>query len=493
MSDDTQKNMIQKMVLETLQSFEKIEDGYIFAVKNKLNYQELVSIIKSLEANLVISLDNKFVHQEITLTDEGRDILQNGSPEYRLFSLVGPEGVKQKDLPSDLFQKGFRHLSGKFLKLEKGSGKVERLADQYEDRVQYSLQLISQGGEILVTDQDEFVKKRKLVTIKEIKSNTILKGPQFRVNFTKPETELTKQMIIDGSWADKVFKPYNFDSLGTPNNAGFLHPMMKVREEYRQIFIELGFVEMQSQYVESSFWNFDTLFQPQQHPARDAHDTFFLNVPQTTHHLPEDYVKLVKDAHEHGSTGSIGWRYKWSLDEAKKNILRTHTTSTSSRMLYKLAKDGFKPKKYFSIDRVYRNETLDATHLAEFHQIEGLVADYDLGLRDLMGMLETFYHKIGIKQLRFKPAYNPYTEPSMEVFGYHDGLQRWIELGNSGIFRPEMLEPMGLPENVKVIAWGLSLERPTMIKYGYKNIRELVGYKTKITFIQTNPFCRMDI
>jgi len=149
-------------------------------------------------------------------------------------------------------------------------------------------------------------------------------------------------------------------------------------------------------------------------------------------------------------------------------------------------------KKYFSIDRVYRNESLDQTHLAEFHQIEGLVADYDLSLRDLMGMLETFYHKIGIKKLRFKPAYNPYTEPSMEVFGYHEGLKKWIEVGNSGIFRPEMLLPMGLPENVNVIAWGLSLERPTMIKYGYENIRELVGYKTKISFIQNNPICRFD-
>jgi len=173
-------------------------------------------------------------------------------------------------------------------------------------------------------------------------------------------------------------------------------------------------------------------------------------------------------------------------------LLRTHTTSISARMLYKLAQEGFKPKKYFSIDRVFRNEKLDPTHLAEFHQIEGVVADYDLGLRDLMGMLESFYHKIGIKRLRFKPAYNPYTEPSMEVFGYHEGLKKWIEVGNSGVFRPEMLLPMGLPENVSVIAWGLSLERPTMIKYGYDNIRELVGYETKISFIRDNPICRYD-
>lgn len=115
--------------------------------------------------------------------------------------------------------------------------------------------------------------------------------------------------------------------------------------------------------------------------------------------------------------------------------------------------------KYFSIDRVFRNETLDATHLAEFHQIEGVVADYNLTLGDLIGILYEFFKKLGITQLKFKPAYNPYTEPSMEIFCYHEGLKKWIEIGNSGMFRPEMLLPMGLPEDVNVIAWGLSLER----------------------------------
>lgn len=119
----------------------------------------------------------------------------------------------------------------------------------------------------------------------------------------------------------------------------------------------------------------------------------------------------------------------------------------------------FKPVKYFSIDRVFRNETLDATHLAEFHQIEGVVANYNLTLGDLIGTLYEFFKKLGITQLKFKPAYNPYTEPSMEIFCYHEGLKKWIEIGNSGMFRPEMLLPMGLPEDVNVIAWGLSLER----------------------------------
>jgi phenylalanyl-tRNA synthetase alpha chain len=161
-------------------------------------------------------------------------------------------------------------------------------------------------------------------------------------------------------------------------------------------------------------------------------------------------------------------------------------------MLYALANQpgGFKPVRYFSIDRVFRNESLDATHLAEFHQVEGVIADRGLSLGDLIGVITEFFKRIGITKLRFKPAYNPYTEPSMEVFGYHPLLKKWTEIGNSGIFRPEMLLPMGLPPDVRVIAWGLSLERPTMIKYQLKNIRDLFGHKVKLEMARAAPICR---
>jgi phenylalanyl-tRNA synthetase alpha chain len=266
-----------------------------------------------------------------------------------------------------------------------------------------------------------------------------------------------------------------------------------VREEYRQIFLEMGFEEMPtSRFVESSFWNFDALFQPQQHPARDAHDTFFMKEPATSSTFPEDYEQRVKETHSNGGYGSIGYQYDWQHGEAEKNLLRTHTTAVSARMLYKLAQQKpFKPVKYFFIDRVFCNETLDATHLAEFHQIEGVIADYNLTLGDLMGTLDKFFRRLGIENLRFKPAYNPYTEPSMEVFSYHPGLNKVVEIGNSGMFRPEMLRPMGLPEDVVVIAWGLSVERPTMIKYGYSNIRDLIGPKVDLTAAQSKPMVRL--
>lgn len=141
---------------------------------------------------------------------------------------------------------------------------------------------------------------------------------------------------------------------------------------------------------------------------------------------------------------------------------------------------------------VYRNESVDATHLCEFHQVEGVIADYGLTLGGLMEFLATYFAKMNVTNLQFKPAYNPYTEPSLEIFSYHPGLGKLIEIGNSGLFRPEMLEAMGLDKNLRVYGFGLSLERPTMLKYGLNNIRELLGHQVDLTSIQNNPAVRLD-
>ena len=305
-------------------------------------------------------------------------------------------------------------------------------------------------------------------------------------------------------WSELSYKPINLKAMGAPVGGGNFHPLLKVRAEFRRILMEMGFEEMPtSKWVESSFWNFDALFQPQSHPARDAHDTFFMKSPALCNSVPEEYYQVVKRTHEDGgNTGSIGYGCNFKREEAFKNILRTHTTAISAQMLYRLGQEFtasaaansgvgvFTPKKYFSIDRVFRNEAMDATHLCEFHQVEGLVADRNLTLGHLIGTIKTFFEKIGITQLRFKPAYNPYTEPSMEIFGYHPELGKWTELGNSGMFRPEMLLPMGLPPDVRVIAWGLSLERPTMIKYRIENIRDLFGHKADLTRQCSAPIAR---
>lgn len=470
-----------------------------WSTKNNFSHDLTTGVILHLGSNEIISMI-PFQYQEINMSKEALIILEEGSPEFKLFQHIPPSvGIKKSDVPLDnlqmvigmnqAFQKKWIHM-----KRQNAEIYLFRTIPNINDEVQRLLQLIQTDFSISIDDV-EYLKHRKLITIKNIKGFELTKGNQFTTDFNvRKESNLTSNLLIDDEWKNKIFKEYNFNSNGLQLDCGSLHPLLKMRDEFRKVFLELGYEEMSTdKFVESSFWNFDSLFQPQSHPARDAQDTFFLSDPDKTLSLPDYYVNEVKTVHESGGFGSVGYRYKWSEIEATKNILRTHTTAVSSRVLYELAQQKeFIPKKYFSIDRVYRNENLDQTHLTEFHQIEGLVIDYDLSLTNLIGCIKTFFLRCGIEKLKFKPAYNPYTEPSMEIFGYHPSLKKWMELGNSGIFRPEMLRPMGFPENVRVIAWGLSLERPTMIKYNIDNIRKLVGHKTDISFIQSHPICRLN-
>ena len=398
---------------------------------------------------------------------------------------------------------GFRQaMANKWVGLDKSSGEpiiVRKVEVIDGDAVLQKLKAIHSGTPGADADAKEMqaLSKRRLLVLEKWKTFKISRGPKFALERKKPATDLTADMLLKGTWKDETFKEYNFNALGLLPSGGHLHPLLKVRTQFRKIFTNMGFSEMPTNnYVESSFWNFDALFQPQQHPARDAHDTFFLTLPAATPAatLPPDYLQRVKETHERGGYGSIGYGYDWQVAEAEKNLLRTHTTAVSSRMLYRLAQEGFRPAKYFSIDRVFRNEAVDRTHLAEFHQVEGVVCDYGLTLGDLIGILQEFFNRLGLgSKLRFKPAYNPYTEPSMEIFSYSEELGKWMEVGNSGMFRPEMLRPMGMPEGVNVIAWGLSLERPTMILYGIDNIRDLFGHKVSLNMVKKNAICRLGL
>ncbi|MFX1575407.1 MAG: phenylalanine--tRNA ligase subunit alpha, partial [Promethearchaeota archaeon] len=226
--------------------------------------------------------------------------------------------------------------------------------------------------------------------------------------------------------------------------------------------------------VESAFYCFDALFQPQDHPAREMQDTFYLDNPKIAK-LPErDRVLAVQETHESGGdSGSIGWGYKWDLETAKKIVLRTHTTSTTMRRLAQFYREDDKvPVKVFCVDRVFRNERVDKSHLAEFTQVEGIVIDDNATLCDLIGLLSEFYRKIGFKKIVTRPGFFPYTEPSMEVAVYYDKLGEWLEMGGSGIFRPEVTYPWGIKEPTRVLAWGLGLERIAMPYYGREDMRD---------------------
>ncbi|BGP04441.1 Phenylalanyl-tRNA synthetase, beta subunit, cytoplasmic [Rhodotorula toruloides] len=457
------------------------------------NQNALKAVLDSLAAREMVTFRQVNVDQHV-LTSEGSQIAQSGSHEYRVWSALPPPasetGLTAKEIEAKVGKDTAKVGQGKAMKnkwvVKKGDGFLQAVAS-VDDVTQKDLLAIQSSGahsdEKLLAE----LRKRKLIEKKKTFYYSVEKGPNFATTVAKLETDLTVELLSSGAWEQASFKKYNFEAEGAPTFGGALHPLMKVREEFRNIFFEMGFTEMPTnRFVESSFWNFDTLYVPQQHPAREMQDTFYVKDPVESTGFPGDYYERVKRVHEVGDYGSTGYRYPFSKEETSRLVLRTHTTSVSSAQLYQLANQpgGFKPAKMFSIDRVFRNEAVDMTHLAEFHQVEGVVADYNLTLADLIGFMEVFFSKMGVKNLRFKPAYNPYTEPSLEIFSWHEGLGKWVEIGNSGMFRPEMLETMGLPADVRVLGFGLSLERPTMIRYGISNIRDLLGHKVPLEMIE---------
>ena len=258
-----------------------------------------------------------------------------------------------------------------------------------------------------------------------------------------------------------------------------MHPLQRTIQEIRRIFLNLGFTESRGTILESAFWNFDCLFQPQDHAAREMQDTFYVKSPETTHLPMDNLVEKVGQAHEDGGhTGSEGWGYQWDRDVAKQAVLRTHTTCVSARFLA----ENKPPLKMFSVGRVFRRETITYKHLPEFHQVEGIVAAEDINFKNLLGILKEFYHQLGF-EVRFRPAYFPYTYLSTECEVYLPEKESWIELGGSGMFRPEVLEPLGV--KTPVAAFGLGIERLAMIRLGIKDIRML--YQSDLGWLRNLP------
>jgi len=292
--------------------------------------------------------------------------------------------------------------------------------------------------------------------------------------------QVTHEMIKSGGWQGKDFRAYDPSAEVAPASSAKLHPLTRMIEEIADIFISMGFSEIEGPLVESAFWNFDALFVPQDHPAREMQDTFYLEQPSKAD-LPSDaLVSAISSAHKDGgSTQSEGWGYEWDRSLASQTLLRTHTTSTTIRHL---AKKEPLPIKVFSIGRVFRKERISYKHLPEFHQVEGIVVG-DVSFKNLLGILREFYARMGFEKIRFRPAYFPYTEPSLEVEVFFEKKQSWIELGGAGIFRPEVYMPLGVEH--PVLAWGLGLERLTMLRLDLTDIRAL--YKSDIDWLMGLP------
>src|SRR5256884_407509 len=264
----------------------------------------------------------------------------------------------------------------------------------------------------------------------------------------------TSDLLQSGKWKTVDFRRYDTKAFAPLIRPGKRHVLGAYIERIRRIFLSMGFTEIQGDFVLSAFWNFDALFQPQDHPARDQLDTFYLSKPATIPLPDEGIVRRVAEAHETGGgPRRTGWCYKRDPKAAGRAGLRRPTTPPP---LPWLRERPDPPRKPFLNGRVFRPDAIDFTHLPEFHQIEGVVMEEGANLAQLIGVIEEFYRRLGFTRAKFRPGYFPYTEPSMEPeVQLPDGT--WMELGGSGIFRPEVTEPLGL--RAPVLAWGLGLER----------------------------------
>jgi len=354
---------------------------------------------------------------------------------------------------------------------EKGSLIVERLSKQLQDAVPVL------GRRKLVRMDEKTLRELELT---ENGWELVKQG----IEIVEEVSQLTPDLIRTGRWRRVKLRRFDVTAPGPVVYPGKIHPVQQIIQRVREIFLEMGFTEIRGPIVETAFWNFDALFQPQDHPAREMQDTFYLAHPREGRLPSRNIVNAVAKTHEDGwKTGSRGWEYPWSLDEAKRLILRTHTTSVTIRHL---AEHKEPPVKVFSVDRVYRNEKVDYKRLAEFHQIEGIVMDRNVTLRDLMGTLKEFYLKLGLRKVQFWPSYFPYTEPSAQSTVYVPELKAWMELCGMGIFRPEVVEPLGI--KYPVLAWGGGLERLIMLKLGVDDMRFL--YKNDLGWIRRTPICQ---
>ena len=301
----------------------------------------------------------------------------------------------------------------------------------------------------------------------------------FGIELKEEIAQVTDNLIQSGKWRDADFRKYDIQTFAPALYSAKKHPLARLGAEVRKLYTEMGFTEIDEEYVQPAFWNLDVLFIPQDHPARDLQDTFYLENPSKIHIDDEELVQKVKEIHETGGdTGSTGWGGQWSREMAEQALLRTHTTVNT---ISYVSKHPDPPAKVFSLSRIFRKESIDATHLPEFTQIEGIIIDENGNFDMLISLIREFYSRMGFDQIRIRPAYFPYTEPSLELEVFFNG--KWMELGGAGIFRPEVVAPFGV--KYPVLAWGFGFERLAMLKWGITDIRDL--YISDIDDLKKSP------
>ncbi|VVB82269.1 Phenylalanine--tRNA ligase alpha subunit [uncultured archaeon] len=463
------------------------------------------SVLRALEylANKNIVILSHTKKKLVELGVNGILYRKKGLPERRLLNLLNEkrilgldEAQKQSSLSDEEFKASIGALKKKALieiKNEKvslnGNGdevSKKSLEELFIEHLPLDYSSLSPEQTYALKSLE---KRRNIIQIKEtedIEINLTKLGEDV-IKSDKKGGELieaiTPQILEKESmWKGKKFRRYDVTSSLPSINGGKRHFVNQATDYARKVWTDMGFKEMTGNMVQSSFWVFDALFTAQDHPVREMQDTFFINKKAE---LPDKkLVRAVKESHEKGVDGSKGWRYEWNEDDAKRLVLRTHTTCLSANTIANLTKKDI-PAKFFAIGKCFRNETVDWSHGFEFNQSEGIVIAPGLNFRNLLGYLQEFFKKMGFEKIRFRPSYFPYTEPSVEIDVWHPEKKIWFELGGAGIFRPEVVIPL-LGENIPVLAWGPGFDRMIMDYYNIKDLREM--YKNDLTKLRKMKF-----
>mgnify|MGYP001199169724 FL=1 len=402
----------------------------------------------------------------LRLGKNGLDSFEKGLPERRLLNLIKSGPKKLSEIQKEL---GF--VFGPAIGLCRKNNWIETSSDQIilktipsELPGEKSLQLI--GNNKLPKEQTDKIDLSELLKRPDFILEDIIKNKKISLTQSAKSLDVSN---ISGAIDVEAEVPEVF--------VARTHPLKDTIDEIREIFVTLGFSEILGNMTQSSFWNFDALFTPQDHPARELQDTFFLDGISAKKIANPEQIKKVSDSHKKN------WRYQWDINEARKMVLRTHTTCVTIKHLAENKPDE---ARIFSLGRVFRNEKVSYKHLVEFNQIEGIVVGKDANLRNLMGIQREFYKRIGITKIKFWPTFFPYTEPSLQTMVYNEKLGKWIELFGMGIFRPEVTKPLGITK--PVLAWGGGIERIAMLKYDLDDVREF--YNNNLGWLRSNTKCQ---
>jgi len=485
--------------IENLAQAAGIDQALISAAATELADRNLVSISEQPFTELRLGeLGGAIARGEALLPERlvARAVAQRGGTAS-IKDLSGDESLKAAGVQAGKFGKSLATLG--WASFEKGALTLASDAEPAECAVEQALTAALEAGGSLIAEECgldlsaalSMLKGRKeLASVRERSRRAVTlttEGEQLAAGIAAGEvtelvevSELTPEMLADGGWRDVQFRPYDVTLKAERAVPGKPHPLQRIVERTRQAFLELGFSEASCPMAELAFWNFDALFQPQDHPAREMQDTFYCKEPDS-YSLPDqaEWIEAVRRTHEDGwETGSRGWRYQWSPQRAAQVVLRTHMTASS---IEAIARNPFPPQKIFSIGRVFRRETVDFKHLPEFMQVDGIIIDEHASFASLLGTLKTFYQRMGLDEVAFKPDFFPYTEPSVGVQILFGG--KWFEMGGAGVFRPEVTEPFGC--RVPVLAWGLGLERLAMAVYGVPYMKDL--YQSDLDWLKAAP------